>query len=145
MIDGFLFEIYFDSNAEVRPRRFKATYFDEIMNNIKQMHIDKPYEFINSRLGRVKNRFVPLVGTDTIYKFNFKINSDGETTSLTCNGNNISETFKQAYGTIFSKSSQIKNSLMLYYGISQDYIQVEGIPESLSDIQFIQEPFEMPF
>lgn len=145
LIDGILFEIYFDSNAEVRPRRFKATYFDEIMNNIKQMHIDEPYKFINSRLSKVKNRFVPLVGTDTIYKFNFKINSDGETTSLTCNGNDISETFKQAYGTICSKSSQIKNSLMLYYGISQDYIQVEGIPAILYNVQYIQEPYELPF
>ena len=145
LIDGILFEIYFDSNAEVRPRRFKATYFDEIMNNIKQMHIDKPYEFINSRLGKVKNRFVPLVGTDTIYKFNFKINSDGETTSLTCNGKNISETFKQTYGTIFSKSSQIKNSLMLYYGISPNHIQVEGIPAILYNVQYIQEPYELPF
>lgn len=145
LIDGILFEIYFDSNAEVRPRRFKATYFDEIMNNIKQMHIDKPYEFINSRLGKVKNRFVPLVGTDTIYKFNFKINSDGETASLTCNGKNISETFKQTYGTIFSKSSQIKNSLMLYYGISTNHIQVEGIPTILYNVQYIQEPYELPF
>ena len=109
------------------------------------MHIDKPYKFINSRLSKVKNRFVPLVGTDTIYKFRFNINSDEETTSLTCNGNDISETFKQAYGTIFSKSSQIKNSLMLYYGISQDQIQVEGIPATLYNIQYIQEPFEMPF
>ena len=85
------------------------------------------------------------MGTETIYKFNFKINSDGETISLTCNGNNISETFKQAYSTYFSKSSQIKNSLMLYYGISQKLIQVEGIPDTLSDIQHIKEPFEMPF
>ena len=114
LIDGILFEIYFDSNAEVRPRRFKATFFEEIMNNIEKMHIEKPYEFINSKLGKVKNRFVPLVGTDTIYKFNFKINSDGETTSLKCNGDDISETFKQAYSTHFSKYSQVKNSLLLY-------------------------------
>lgn len=145
LIDGILFEIYFDSNAEVRPRRFKATYFDEIMNNIEKMHIEKPYEFINSKLAKVKNRFVPLVGTNTIYKFNFKINPDGETTSLKCNGNDISETFKHAYSTHFSKYSQVKNSLMLYYGISQKLIQVEGIPDTLSDIQHIKEPFEMPF
>ena len=145
LIDGILFEIYFDSKAEVRPRKFKATFFEEIMNNIEKMHIEKPYEFINSKLAKVKNRFVPLVGTNTIYKFNFKINPDGETTSLKCNGNDISETFKQAYSTHFSKYSQVKNSLMLYYGISQKLIQVEGIPDTLSDIQHIKEPFEMPF
>lgn len=145
LIDGMLFEIYFNSSGEVRPKNFKATFFEEIMSNIIDLHLDNPFAFINEKLERVKTRFVPKVGTSTQYVFAFDIDSSGNTKSLRCNDVDISNTFKSSYLYEFSNPIQIKVSLMQYYGMDKKHIQVEGIPSNISSIKYIEEPMELPF
>lgn len=145
LIDGILFEVFFNSNAEIRPLGFKATYYEEIINNINKLKVDKPFEFINEQLSKVKNRFVPQVGTDKMYEFAFLIDPKGNTQSLKCNGITISETFKKELGGLFSIKSQIKEALMMYYAIPRKQINVSGLPESLSNVNYIYKPVELPF
>lgn len=145
LIDGILFEMYFNSSGEVRPLRFKATFFEEVMTNIKKLGLEEPYKFINEKLSKVRSRFVPKVGTDTIYKFVFTIDGNGNTKSLSCNDIEISETFKNDYGSEFSSLEQLKTSLMLYYGIDKTHIQIEGVPSNQNSVKYILKTFELPF
>ena len=145
LIDGILFEIFFNSNAEIRPLSFKATFFEEIMNNIRNLHLSDPFEFINDKLTKVTNRFIPKVGTEQIYKFVFSINKEGNTVSLKCNDKDISNTFKKEFARGFAESSQVKNALMRYYAIDKEKIEVDGIPTGVDTVKFIEIPFELPF
>lgn len=145
LIDGILFEMYFNSRGEVRPMRFKATFFEEVMTNINKLGLEEPYKFINEKLSKVRSRFVPMVGSNTIYKFKFTIDNNGNTISLSCNDIDISETFKNDYGSDFSIQEQLKTSLMLYYGIDKNYIQIEGVPSNQNSVKFIVKEDELPF
>ena len=146
LIDGILYEIYFNSKGEIRPKSFKATFFDEIVNNIKELHLDNPFTFINERLGKVNTRFVPQVGTNTQYVFGFSFDNAGNTKSLICNDIDISKTFTSSYLYEFSNHTQMEVSLMQYYGIEKDKIQVKGIPSNIDVIKYITEPrIELPF
>lgn len=146
LIDGILYEVFFNSNAEIRPLGFKATYFEEIINNINKLNVVKPFEFINDQLSRVKNkRFVPQVGTNRTYEFEFLIESDGSTKSLKCNGENISDTFKKESGGLFSIKSQIKEALMTYYAIPQKQIIVTGLSDKIINVNYIYKHVELPF
>lgn len=146
LIDGILYEVFFNSNAEIRPLGFKATYFEEIINNINKLNVVKPFEFINDQLSRVKNkRFVPQVGTNRTYEFEFSIESDGSTKSLKCNGENISDTFKKESGGLFSIKSQIKEALMTYYAIPQKQIIVIGLSDKIINVNYIYKHVELPF
>lgn len=146
LIDGILYEIYFNSKGEIRPKSFKATFFDEIVNNIKELHLDNPFAFINERLGKVNTRFVPQVGTNTQYVFGFSFDNAGNTKSLICNDIDISKTFTSSYLYEFSNHTQMEVSLMQYYGIEKDKIQVKGIPSNIDVIKYITEPrIELPF
>lgn len=145
LIDGILYEIYFDSKGEIRLKNFKATFFDEIVNNIKELHLDNPFAFINERLDMVNTRFVPKVGTNTQYAFNFSFDSVGNTTSLLCNNVDISQTFTSTYLYEFSNRIQLPVSLMQYYGIEKNSIIVKGIPENIDVIKYIAEQTDWPF
>ena len=145
LIDGILFEVFFNSNAEIRPLGFKATYFEEIIYNINKLDVDKPFDFINERLSKVKNRFVPQVGTDSVYEFVFSIDQNGNTLSLKCNGIDISETFKKELGGLFSIKPQIEEALMTYYAIPQKQIIVTGLSDKIINVNYIYKPVDLPF
>lgn len=138
LIDGVLFEIFFDSNAQIRKQSFKATFFKEIMKNIKKLELKDPFNFINEKLKEVKERkerFVPEVGEDTSYRFEFTFSS-GDTTSLKCNGEDISDTFKKDFAEGFAELSQVKTALMKYYAIEEEKIEVKDI-QGVNTIKFI--------
>lgn len=141
LIDGVLFEIFFDSNAQIRKQSFKATFFKEIIENIRKLELKDPFNFINEKLKEVKERFVPEVGENTSYKFEFTISS-GDTTSLKCNGEDISDTFKKDFAEGFAEPSQVKTKLMKYYAIEEKKIEVEGI-QGVNTIKFIPKHREM--
>ena len=129
----------------IQKEKFKATFFDEIVNNIKELHLDNPFAFINERLDMVNTRFVPKVGTNTQYAFNFSFDSVGNTTSLLCNNVDISQTFTSTYLYEFSNRIQLPVSLMQYYGIEKSSIIVKGIPENIDVIKYIAEQTDWPF
>lgn len=139
LIDGMLFEVFFNSKGEIRPRGFKGLYFKEIISNIQQLGLDNPYNFINTKLSSVKERFVPIVGDSTIYNFKFTFNENGATQTITCNNKDISDTFYDDYSDIFSSKKNITSALMCYYGILDSNIQVDDIPDSIKSISYISQ------
>ena len=145
LIDGMLFEVYFNSEGKIRPLEFKATYFEDIISNINKLKLKEPYEFINEQISKEKSRFVPFVGRNKLYKFVFAIDNDGNTIALSCDGINISNTFKRSLNLIFSTKEKIKSALSSYYGINEKEIEVEGLKDNINNILYIEEPWELPF
>ena len=145
MIDGMLFEVFFNSEGQIRQNEFKAHFFEDIMTNVQKLGLTSPYKFINDRISKVDSRFVPLVGDDEEYTFVFTIDHDGKTTNLQCNGCDISNTFKRSWRFQFAYIEDVKGALASYYGILKKYINVDGIPEGLDVITYIEEPMELPF
>ena len=145
LIDGMLFEVYFNSEGKIRPLEFKATYFEDIISNINKLKLKEPYEFINEQISKEKSRFVPFVGRNKLYKFVFTIDNDGNTIALSCDGTNISNTFKRSFNLIFSTKEKIKSALSSYYGINEKEIEVEGLKDNINNILYIEEPWELPF
>ena len=145
IIDGMLFEVFFNSDGKIRPNEFKAHFFEDIMTNVQKLGLASPYKFINDKILKVDTRFVPLVGDDKEYTFVFSIDSDGKTTNLQCNGRDISSTFKRSWRFQFVDKEDINGALASYYGILKKKIKVDGIPENVDVITYIEEPIELPF
>ena len=145
LIDGMLFEVFFDSKGQIRPKEFKAQFFENIITNIKYLNLASPYDFINEKILGVNSRFVPTVGDDKQYSFEFTIGLDGKTIKLECNGEDISETFKRSWDVNFASSDNIQGALSMYYGILSTNIQVLGIDEELKEVKYIEEPWDLPF
>ena len=137
LVDGMLFEVYFNSKGEIRPLGFKGTYFKELISNIKKSDIENPYVFINERLGKITDRFVPQLGKSIKYVFKFNIKKDGGTDSLECNNIDISATFTEAFHDVFSTTALLPRALMQYYGIDVNDIEITGIPENCSTVYYI--------
>lgn len=145
MIDGMLFEVFFNSEGKIRSNEFKAQFFEDIMTNIQKLNLANPYKFINDKISKVDTRFVPLVGDDKEYTFVFAIDHDGRTTNLRCNERDISNTFKRSWRFQFAYKEDVKGALASYYGILKKYINVDGIPEGVDVITYIEEPMDLPF
>ena len=145
IIDGMLFEVFFNSEGKIRPNEFKAHFFEDIMTNVQKLGLASPYKFINDKILKVDTRFVPSVGDDKEYTFVFSIDRDGKTTNLQCNGRDISSTFKRSWRFQFADKEDINGALASYYGILKKNIKVDGISEDVAVITYIEEPMELPF
>lgn len=145
IIDGMLFEVFFDSEGKIRPQNFKAQFFEDIMANVQRLNMITPYKFINERISKVNSRFVPSIGDNKEYTFVFTTDAYGKTTTLQCNGRDISNTFKRSWGFQFADKNSINSALSSYYGILKKKINVVGISEDIDVITYIEEPIELPF
>ena len=149
LIDGLLFEIFFDSKGKIREKGFKADYINEIVTSLKHIKLDAPCGFINNQLShKNEGRFVPEVGSDKKYKFTFGFNitepsesypGDVKTTSLKINNVDVSDTFKVGYGHFFSSCENLNYSLSIHYGIPTENIELELIDEKIKALSFIKE------
>lgn len=146
-IDGCLYEVFFDSGGVIRPNAFKATYFATVVQEVKMLSLEKPFDFINNQL-QEKNggRFVPKVGSDDEqYKFEFSF-QDLKTTSLRINGKDVSETFKMNNIRTFASIDNLKESLASFYAIPQDKIEISPIIEDVQEVTYITDSeTEYPF
>jgi len=148
-IDGCLFEIFFDSKGKIRKKGFKADFINEIVTSINKIGLDAPYSFINIQLShKNEGRFVPEVGSDKKYKFEFGFDiteptglypGDVKTSSLNINGVDVSDTFKVGYGHFFSGCDNLNYSLSVYYGIPTENIELEVLEPEIKGVSFIKE------
>lgn len=145
MIDGMLFEVFFNSEGKIRSNEFKAHFFEDIMTNVQKLGLEKPYDFINDKIANIDSRFVPSVGDDKKYTFVFKIDANGKTTNLQCNERDISSTFKRSWRYHFADKEGVIGALASYYGILKRNIKVEGISDEFDVVTYIEEPVEFPF
>jgi|GEM_PF-2396886 hypothetical protein len=148
LIDGILFEIFFNSKGKIREKGFKAYFINEIVTSINHIGISTPYNFINAQLsGKNDGRFVPEIGSDKKYKFKFEFEiiepnetypGDIKTKQLKINEVDVSETFKLDYGHYFSNRDNLTFSLSTYYGIPTESIEIEPLHEDIRVISFIK-------
>lgn len=144
-IDGCLYEVFFDSMGKIRPKSFKASYFETLVNQVNNIDINCPFKFINTELEQKSDgRFVPVVNSDTRYTFEFSFNKKSEidpyrTKTLKINGINVSETFKKDYEYKFCDVENLKNNLSGYYAIPIQYIEIKEIPNDLKYVYYIHE------
>lgn len=144
LIDGMLYEVFFDSKGKIRPKGFKATFYEDLCKNAHSA-IPKYSDFINERIEKVKaERFIPKVEVVTEYNFVFDIDKDGNTKQIKCNNINISNTFTSDWGYNFSSVDNLKVSLSSYYAILSKYITFDGLGTN-NVVRFIKEDYELPF
>ena len=144
LIDGMLFEVFFDSKGKIRPKGFKATFYNDLCKNAHSV-VPKYSDFINERIEKVKTeRFIPKVDVVTTYNFVFEIDKNGDTQKIKCNDIDISNTFISDWGYNFSNINNLVDSLSGYYAILPKYIKVEGLGDN-NVVKFIKEDYELPF
>lgn len=144
LIDGMLFEVFFDSKGKIRPKGFKATFYNDLCKNAHSV-VPKYSDFINERIEKVKTeRFIPKVDVVTTYNFVFEIDKNGDTQKIKCNDIDISNTFISDWGYNFSNINNLVDSLSGYYAILSKYIKVEGLGDN-NVVKFIKEDYELPF
>ena len=145
IVDGCLFEVFFDSNGEIRRKGFKARYYDIVVNQARECLADNAFVFINERLSHINDRFVPVVGSDDEYTFEFEIQPPVNeldyyhTRSLVINGQDNSESFSKPLASEFAYYNDIERSLSIYYAVPEDKIHKTGIPDELSSLRYIKE------
>lgn len=153
-IDGCLYEVFFDSSGEIRPKGFKGLYFETVIEQINEMELNYSFDFINTELSnKNKGRFVPEVNSDKNYAFEFsfsEIESDDnfyttKTKSIKINGEDVSETFKANFHHKFSKVENLKQNLATYYAIPVKNIELKELPIEIKTIDFIVEGNNEPF
>lgn len=138
MIDGMLFEIFFNSHGKLRQYPFKASYMDDLMKNIKKISLDNPFDFINKRLKKQQSKgmFVPILGEGKKYSFAFSFDQMQNVTKLKCNGDDITDTYPiRETPTVFAPKSALKSALSSHYAIPEEDIEIADIPSNIVDIQ----------
>lgn len=141
-IDGMLYEVFFDSHGNIRPKEFKTKYFDVILRQIDQLGLDNVYQYINTSLSSNRDkRFTPEVRTDKQYTFKFIYTPDSHgrarTSKLFINGVDASETFSHAIAWTFATRDNIYAKLSIYYAIPTDKITIEGLGDDVNSITVI--------
>jgi hypothetical protein len=89
LLNGILFEIYFDNNGDFRNGKFKTYNFDKIMALRKFAKFSRSFEFISNILSPYKDSlfYIPS-STDLIIDVDFKVSQttnetfDGETVQI---------------------------------------------------------------
>lgn len=145
LIDGMLYEVFFNRDGRIRPQGFKATYFEDLLRNSSRCELNDPYSFINNRLDKIKDRFVPEIGGDKQYNFVFNLDEDGNIESLKCNEEDITKLVTIGYEAVFSYARNIKESLCCYFAISTNSIVVTGISSAVDTIYFKEDSVVLPF
>lgn len=150
MIDGMLFEVFFDSAGNLRELPFKATYIMDLLTNIDKMSLDNPYGFINKQLEKKsKGRFVPQIGQGIKYKFVFGFDEQQNVATVECNGRDITETYPMtSFAREFARIESLSAALSSYYGISEKDIETHGIPSGMKIIKtkvYYRDEEELPF
>ena len=150
LVDGMLYEVFFDSSGSIRPKGFKASFFETLLREIDLMPLDNPYDFINSCLkDQSEVRFVPEVHTDKIYSFEFEcesINDKGDAVikSLLINKKDASNTFTKEYlYADFAGIEDLITKLSFYYAIPEDKIKIAKLDKKVKTIYYIGASFDL--
>lgn len=141
-IDGMLYEVFFDSHGNIRPKEFKTKYYDVILRQIDQLGLENAYHYINTSLFSNRDkRFTPEVRTDKQYtfKFDYSLDSHGSarTSKVIINGKDASETFSHSIAWTFATRDNLKSKLSIYYAIPAEKITIEGLGDDVNSITVI--------
>jgi len=142
LIDGMLYEVFFDSHGNIRPKEFKTKFFDVILRQIDQLGLENVYNFINTSLSSNRDvRFTPEIGVDKHYTFEFEYDLDSyggaRTKSVKINGKDASDTFSHSIAYTFATRGELKTKLSIYYALPADKIEIKGLSEEVKSITVI--------
>lgn len=143
LVEGMLFEVFFNSKGDIRQRQFKALYYEALLEQIDSLKLDSAYHFINSKLEEQKEvRFVPEVHSDKQYVFEFdfgRIDEDGDgiTKSLMINDEDVSLSFNQGFTFLFSTREELEERLSLYFAIPQKNVIIKDLDEKVKRVFYI--------
>lgn len=150
VIDGMLFEIYFDNKGKLRVPPFKASYMDDLLRNIQKLALNDPFSFINNNIQKhAGESFAPSVGTSDRYLFSFSFDASQNVIKVECNNKDITTTYPSAYfPSVFSSRDSLRAALSVYYAIPEQNIDISDIPRNVTSIgvRVVDwEPEELPF
>lgn len=144
IIDGCLYEVFFNSKNEIRKNGFKARYFGDVVEECKKLTLAEPFGFINRALRQINDVFVPVVGDDKDYAFEFafrdpeNVLDEYHTVSLKIDGFDVSESFSNKIESRFAKKDDLKLSLSWRYAIPVEHINISEIPDGIDVIHLIK-------
>ena len=145
IVDGCLYEVFFDSDGKIRNKAFKGSYYNEVVKQAKDLILDETFAFINHKLDEVDDRFVPKVGGEDEYVFKFNVGeaNDGlgncQPLSLEINGVDNSASFSKRSMSFFANVDDIKRRLSSYYAVPENSIHIEGLPQDIESLFYIKE------
>lgn len=121
IIDGMLFEVFFNSKGELRNPPFKASYLDDLMSNIRKLSLKYPFNFINEQINKkAKDQFAPKVGTNDRYLFTFTFDSSQNVDKVECNNKDITSTYLSGnFPLTFAQRDSLRAALSVYYAIPE--------------------------
>lgn len=146
ILNGILFEIYFDSNAEFRRENFKTHYFDEVMALRKNPYFIKSFDFIRSILTQYRDAsfWIPekvdsIVDVDVLATSEtWKDFSGSETceviSKISVYSKDITKKISK-YGVIRGDELVLKNALAHFLGAPKELIQI-NCNTKITDITF---------
>lgn len=148
IIDGCLFEVFFDSNSNLRKYgQYKSTYINELYENCVKFTDFDAFEFIKTEFDKKeKPRLVKIVTDEDKFEFDFTFDANDLTNTIHVNGDDVSDTFPAShYSYTFSKREYLHSALSAYYAIPIKNITICAIPDNIKEIYYRYEPEELPF
>ena len=128
----------------IRKNGFKARYFGEVVEECKKLTLEEPFGFINRALRQINDVFVPIVGEDKDYTFEFAFRDpencldEYHTVSLKIDGRDVSESFSYNFESRFAKKDDLELSLSWRYAIPKEHINISEIPDDIEVIRLIK-------
>ena len=108
VLNGMLFEIYFDNNGDFRQATFKVYHLEEIFSLRKRLEFQSSFEFLKNALSEYKEQlyFIPskddvTIDIDILARFNNSEESEdkfGVIESIVIGDKNITEDIKKICG-----------------------------------------------
>lgn len=131
LVDGMLYEVFFNSKGEIRPKGFKGWRLQPLLQQIDLLDLESPYQFISSCLhDHADVRFVPEVHSEQKYVFDFDcvMDQDGRAIvrGLTINGAEVTTTLSPGI-YIFASPEELTRWLSGYYAVAPEQIEVSNI------------------
>ncbi len=149
ILDGCLFEVFFDSNGNLRNYgQYKSTYINELYNDSRIWAKFDVFEFIKTEIEKKERpKMVHIVNDTDRFEFSFTFDANKITTAVCVNGEDISNTFpSSSYAITFCKKEYLSSALSGYYAIPINNIHIAStIPDGITDISYIYKPEELLF
>lgn len=144
ILDGCLYEVFFDGNGMLRQNGFKASYKDELIEKAKRLGLDSPFGFINGALAKADGVFIPLIEDNADHEFSFefsdKVNEldDYHTKRLSIDGKDVSSFLTSPIENCFATKESLVRELSRRFGVPEKHIKVKGVPDDIGFIRFIK-------
>ena len=145
IVDGCLYEVFFNSNGEIRPKEFKARYLKDVIESVQAMGLNNPFDFVNKALDEAEGDFIPRLGDDQIHTFHFTFTEPSDkfdyyhTQSLEIDGKDVSASFSNHFEGVFAEADEIKEKLSQRYAVDKEHIRIEGLNDDIRTVRYIKQ------